>query len=365
MRRALGLAFCFALGLQRLWAGTGATAAGFLQEDMNARMVGIGGAFSAAAQGTEAIFTNPAGIVRARRPEVNTSYATAQNQSHHALLLYAHPFELGGVRASVGGAFNYYSAGRIDIYTSNGYSQTLKAEEGLEAGLSLSIQPLSMLSIGITPKFIRSKLVEQYTASGYGVDMGVMAYLFPQFGDRLVLGGAVQNLGTKLKYRAAESDLPQTMSFGIAGIPWDSPSAGSLLLTVQGDRAKGEDPRYRLGYEYAFGRHSARAFFLRGGVRLRADDEFSMGIGFREKSISFDYAFLSNGDLEKTHKITMIFRFGTKDWGGKEDPERYIFIQKEDGKPENPVLIQDKQGKDEGEYYMMEKELEKENIKDE
>ena len=119
MRRGLLLAACLFFGARPLWAGSATTAAPFLQENLNARLVGMAGADAAAAEGTEAILTNPAGVSRALTPEVNMSYASSQGQSHQAQFLYAHPFLLGGMRTSVGGAFEYFTAGTIDVFDSN------------------------------------------------------------------------------------------------------------------------------------------------------------------------------------------------------------------------------------------------------
>lgn len=374
MKLCLMLTACVFLGLRSLWAGTATTAASFLQENLNARLVGMAGSFSATAQGTEGILTNPAGVVRSPSPEVNASYESSQSQSHQTQLLYAHPFRLAGMKTSIGGALNYFTAGKIDVFDSNGtFTQSRKAEESYAAALCLSAELFPFLSLGVTPKYVSSKLLEQYSASGFATDIGVMAFLLPRHRDRLVLGAAVQNVGTKINYLNAENDLPRTMSLGISGIPWEDESAGSLLMTVQGEQTLGDKVKYRFGGEYGFGRKDARAFFLRGGTQVNTDEDFSLGVGFREKRISLDYAFVSAGNLDKTHRLTLVLKFGSPAWQ-EENEEPLLNTEQEGREPSRNILIEEderrrkakkflrKKSKDELEYYLLEEE-EKKSIK--
>jgi len=349
-----------------LWAGTGTTALSFLQENLNARLVGMAGAFSAAAQGSEGILTNPAGVARPSLPEVNASHGAFQDQSHQTQILYSHPFQFSnGRKISVGGALNYFTAGKIDIFDSNGtLTASKKAEESYAAGFCLSAEVFSFLSLGVTPKYISSKLLDQYLVSAFAADVGGMVFPLPRYKDRLVLGAALQNVGSSVKYKDEQSNMPRTIALGLSGIPWEDDSRGSLLLTVQGEQILRDKITYRLGGEYSFGRKGARAFFLRGGTHLQSSESFSIGIGAREKRFSLDYAFVSVGDLEKTHRLTLVFRLGSPVWQ-EEKEETLVHVEEEKREPSREVLFEDderrkkfrksinKNAKDDSEYYLL------------
>lgn len=356
--------------IPRLLAGTGTSAAGFLQENMDARLVGVAGADVAAAEGSAAILTNPAGVVRSAFREINFSYASLQNSSHHTVLYYSHPLRLREFHSALGFALNYYTAGRIDVLTSAGASQTYKAEEAHEGSVSLSLRPFPYLAVGGTARAIRSKLVEQYTATGFGLNLGVMA--FPFRGDRVVLGASLQNVGTKLKYKEVQNELPRTEALGFSARLWDG-RMGSALLAGQGEQSRGEDAFYRLGLEYSYGREEARAFFLRGGLQMHSDEGFSLGLGFRERKVSFDYGFVSTADLDKTHRVTIIYRFGSATFKKAEEPA--IDMRKAADESSGPQLIDDELKKDRQKviktqgrenpdnYYLMDEESKKEKTK--
>jgi len=323
-----------------LWAGAGTTAASFLQENLNARLVGMAGAFSATAEGSEGILTNPAGVARQSLPELNASYGAFQDGSHQTHLLYARPFPFSrGRNISVGGALNYFTAGKIDVFDSNGTLTVSKdAEKSYAVALCFSAEVFSFLSLGVTPKYIRSNFLNQYLVSSFAADFGIMMFPIQRHKDRLVLGAALQNLGNQVQYSNALIDIPRTFSFGLAAIPWEDDSLGSLLMTVQGEQVLRDKLTYRLGGEYSFGRKRARAFFLRGGTQVHSGEDFSIGVGAREKRLSLDYAFVSVGDLDRTHRLTLIFRFGQTAW--QEENEEILFsVEEEERGAEKNILL--------------------------
>ncbi|MBI4802151.1 MAG: hypothetical protein HY796_06470 [Elusimicrobia bacterium] len=87
--------------------------------------------------------------------------------------------------------------------------------------------------------------------------------------------------------------------------PRRGPNSASAEL-----KKEGED-KSSLGFGGSFA--PAEALKLRGGWRLK--DEFggiTFGLGLEFKGFSFDYAFLSYGDLGATHKAGMSWAFGAK-----------------------------------------------------
>lgn len=335
-----------------VYGGVGGASANFLQENLSARQVGMGGLFVATTDDSNSISTNPAGLMRLRNPEINFSYAHTQDTSFHSFVGYAHPLLTRfPIRMAIGAGISYYSAGNIDVNYANGTTQSFNAERGYAASFSLGAGILEWLHVGISPKVIRSTLVEQFTASGFAVDAGAMFFPLPSIlKQRIAFGAAAQNLGPTISYKAANYDLPRIYSLGGAARFFDHPDYGSLLFSVQMEKLLDENWRYRVGGEYGLSINGEdRSFFLRYGYRVNFDSEnYSMGIGFREKNLEMDYAFVNAAELEKTHRFTVKFRFGK---GNKtEKPEEDLI--KNANQPEEFKIIAPKDiQKDEGTLY--------------
>ena len=307
---------CLLAGLAPLSAGEGTVAGSFLLDNLSARQTGMGGVYAATADNSDAMNSNPAGLVLLPLPEANFSYASGHAESNHGLAAYAHPLELRpDLRLAFGAGVSYFSAGNIDINSSaTKLTQSFKAESDYAGMLSAAARIGRWVALGITPQYVRSTLVEQYTASALAVDLGAMVFPFPELlKERLILGAAAQNLGTKLTYKTVGNDLPETEALGLACRILELPDYGAFTLSFQTDRTLGEVWKTRLGGEYAMGGESSdAAFFLRGGYQAQSDGEnFSLGLGAREKNLEIDYAFVSNTVLESTHRLTLRFRFGS------------------------------------------------------
>jgi hypothetical protein len=226
---------------------------------------------------------------------------------------YAAPLPLSSVKLGLGAGLLYYSAGNVDINVTGGPTRAFNAEKDYAGILGLSASVPGRASIGITPKFIRSTLVEQYTASAYAADLGFQ--VFPLAGllkGRLEIGGALRNLGSKISYKSASHDLPRTTALGVAARLMDRKDYGTVTAGLQIEKLLDDAWQSRLGGEYQTGGPEApRVFFLRAGYRPQSSGEgFSVGFGAREKNLQIDYAFVNGTELENTHRVTLVFRFG-------------------------------------------------------
>lgn len=355
-----------------LFAGTATTSADFLRENLSARQVGMGGIFAAIPDDSYSIQSNPSGLSLLTRPEIGMGYAFTQDFSRHGFLAYAHPIINTPLFQFTGGTgISYFSAGNIDITSPDETTtSSFKAEVGYSGIISAAVRFQKWLAIGVSPKYVRSTLVEQFTASAFAVDFGIMIFPMPElFKERVTIGTAVQNLGQKISYKRVEHDLPRTNSAGIAVQFWDNEEYGSVLCSGQAEQVQGEKIRYRIGGEYSFGKKTdERSFAIRGGMRIHFDSEdYSMGIGLREKNIQLDYAFVNSIDLEKTHRFSLSFLFGK--FKEKKETIRYELLQiekemkqeenkeldiKEIEKDSESVIIDEKREGSE-KYYLMER----------
>lgn len=329
-----------------VFAGTAATSANFLLENLSARGVAMGGLFTATAEGTDAIYSNPAGLGLSGHPEINLSYASTQESSLYSYAGYVHPLiKKPSCRLSAGIGITYYSAGNMDVNSADGTTKAYNAERSYAGMASLGMK-FKFIAFGLTPKYIRSTMVEQFSATALGADAGIMIFpLTGSFHEKLILAAAVQNIGNKIKYKTAEFDLPRTDSIGARAAVMNHEDYGSILISAQGERTAGEAVRYRFGGEYGIGLQSEeRFFFLRGGYRIHFDNEdFSVGIGIREKNLQIDYAYVNADELEKVHKVTLLFRFGKIKTAVKKSNYDALELEKEAFKKESFELMDEEE----------------------
>lgn len=312
--RGLALGFRVVLLLNLLTTCVYAsTSANFLRENLNARQSGMGGVYTAAADDSDSTQSNPAGLSLLQRPEINFSYAPTRDTAQHIFFSYAHPIvQKEKFTFSFGAGLSYYSAGNMDV-NRGGTSRTVNAETSYAGFFSIGAKISKWLAIGISPKYVRSTLVDQFTGAAFAMDMGAMIFPLPNlFRERIILGAASQNLGSKIKYKSEEQDLPRTESAGIAIKPFEHKEYGTLLTSFQAEKVMGEKWRYRVGSEYALGGEvKERVLFLRGGAKIQFDSEdYTLGVGFRERNLQVDYALVNGISLERTHRFSILFRFG-------------------------------------------------------
>jgi hypothetical protein len=125
------------------------------------------------------------------------------------------------------------------------------------------------------------------------------------------LGAALRNLGPGLKFDSETDDLPLRAAFGAAYA-----FAGGHTVAVEvvdGPRGAGADAG--IGGEY----QAIKNVYLRGGYTTQgavpggsgfdAARGLTLGVGFRGKRWSIDYAAVPMGELGSTHRFTLGARF--------------------------------------------------------
>ena len=346
-----------------LLAGEGKTAANFLLENLDAKEVARGGVGAVKVLKLDALSSNPASLAQILQPEINLSFVSSFDQAVYGGTHYAQSFsnKLKTFKVGIGAGFTYYSAGNIDINYSNGTTQSFSAEKSFAAGITVSGMFSNWFNIGVSPKMINSTLVDQYTGRSYALDAGILFFPFPKhFSKRVNLGATIKNLGSKLSYKSKEHDLPLFESVGLGLDLWDNENYGALSMGTQGERVLGEKIKVRVGGDYGLGGEKGkRTFFLRGGYRMDfADEDYSLGIGISERNLTLDYAYVNRIELEKTHRVTLIFHFGKiKDEIYSPSTDNELLdktIEKEEkielikpAKEEKNILIEEKKEKNE------------------
>ncbi|MEW6014118.1 MAG: PorV/PorQ family protein [Candidatus Zixiibacteriota bacterium] len=136
--------------------------------------------------------------------------------------------------------------------------------------------------------------IDVYRGNAFCLDLGLLTQPY----SNLNAGLAVQNLGSKIKLREEEIDLPTTFRAGLSyRYRQMLPAADIVVLD--------DEFHLHLGGEYDFG----RGFTLRGGYRAGYDlHSFSAGAGFSRRNIRIDYAFVPyKNDFSDSHLFNLTF----------------------------------------------------------
>jgi hypothetical protein len=290
----------------------GTTAANFLKLGIGPRAVGMGEAQVGLADDVYATYWNPAGLAQLANPEagfVQTQYFQ-DIQSEYAA--YAHPTAKLGTFA---GSITYLNVGKFDSFDATGQptGQVGANDAALAFSYARSIlknrRMDSQLSVGATGKYIQERL-DTVTARAYALDTGLIYSPGKEFGDILEgvkAGLTVRNLGSSMKFDQESFNLPRSVA---AGASWTGNWLGESL-TVAVDGQKPTDGKATIGAGLEL--WTLQLLVLRGGYTSQGNlgDGLRLGAGLRLKTLQFDYAFASAGDLGQVHRIGVTFRFGT------------------------------------------------------
>ena len=302
----------------------GITAAPVLQIPLGARAVGMGGAFTAVASDAAALYYNPAGLSRLNAQEVGLSFISGLSDNNLQQFAYGGPLPLPGLTGngyvSAGASLLVSQDGRIEVNKTNP-DGSFRSSENLSAGSDyvaslgyserLAATPVETPQgayglnhfVGVSGKFVRSTLAQQYSADAFAADVG---YLLSSPEAGLSLGMSALNLGGRLKYVDVADPLPTTLRGGLA---WQmGPSAGGLLVAGDGEWLTHEKQwRANAGLEYFW----LKTCGLRLGYQFHQDSgALTVGLGLRWKSqILIDYAWAMSQTLNDSHRVTLTWRF--------------------------------------------------------
>lgn len=275
----------------------------FLEVPVGARASAMGGAYVAVADGVEAAFWNPAGLLGVERTEITGShYEWIESLRQDQFALAGQLFG-GGVAASMRALYSEPIEQRDELGNLIGTFGSHDLQFALGYGFDLG----EGWSAGISGQYVRERLAE-LSADTWGVDLGA-AYAPESWGGaRAAI--ALQNVGPAAQYvidGAAGRDvaLPMALHGGVSA----SRPVGSLTLlgALDSRLTSGRAGVVALGAELA----SPLGAALRAGVRVNDDlNTFSFGVGYLGNGFGIDYAFVpSRLDFADTHRFSFSARF--------------------------------------------------------
>lgn len=280
----------------------GTTGANFLTVPLGARAMAMGGAFSAIADDVTAIAWNPAGLGQLLSQEISASHNLLLESQFSDFLAYGLPLAPGrAVAVSL-------------LYASQDSIQALD-ELGQDAG---SFKPsdtavtaayghkFERFYAGGAVKYIRSE-IESASGSAFAMDFGV---LIPDLQEeKLTLSAVIQNLGTEMKLENEADPLPFTARLG-GFLKATRATNASVETVLPVDNA----PYFAFGLERFFETGGNATLALRGGVNTRTKDAgglrmLTAGGGMAWRNATLDYAWMAQGDLGASHRISFGLRF--------------------------------------------------------
>jgi hypothetical protein len=314
----------------------GTAAAPELLIPVGARLVGLGGSPLASISGVDALFTNPAGLVRGVS-------GTSVMVSHMSYLAGIGIESLGagtalGEAGSLGFSMNALTVGDIAVTTEDQPDGTGEKVSPvfLALGGTFARSISERISVGVTAKLIYEQM-GNVSATGFAVDCGVQ---YQKLGglDGLSVGVAVKNLGPAIRYggsgllrsasvedvssgdsqlliKAASADLPSTIEIGLTySVPLISDENINISSVFQNNNYSSDE--YRFGAEWLFSQRFAfRLGYAFAGETAVSDYVFgpSAGVGFRTEfnsmAISADYAYRATRYFSGNHVISLEFGF--------------------------------------------------------
>jgi hypothetical protein len=286
-------------------AARAAETASFLDIGVGARGIGMGGAFTALADDSTAVYWNPAGLARLEKREVSGSHAELGLGTREDFVAYAHPTARGTFAAAATYLSQAAIAGRDAAGRPTGDYQ---ASDAAFTG-SYAIKT-DLADLGGSIKYVRSHIASS-EAQGVAADAGARRAFDGLGPGKLVVGAALRNMGPGLKYENQRNDLPLRLAGGaaysfasgrtIAVEAQSAPRGGGTDFGFGGELKFMEGALLRLGWSTKTAAPEGSGFDAARGL--------TVGLGVERAGFRFDYAAQAAGELGAAHRFTLAKRF--------------------------------------------------------
>ncbi len=261
----------------------------FLKIAVGAKPAALGGAFAAVDGDVNSICWNPAGLGSIKQSQASFMHSEWLSGVKYEFAGYAKPLSEGRV---IAGSINYLGSGNIEGWKdANNRSDFTAGDMAVTMGYGCKMN--ERMLVGANVRIIHQKIKDS-SAAGIAVDMGILCSTRVK---GLMIGAALRNLGTKMKFENEADSLPLELNGGIAlNLP-------KLLCVMDVTIPTDNDLRINAGIGYQL----TPRLNLRAGYGSDNDlrDGFSAGIGINAEVLQFDYAYVPYGDVDNTHRVSV------------------------------------------------------------
>lgn len=290
-------------------SGTGGYAGAFLRNGIGARPLGMGGAYTAVAEGAEAVYYNPAGLGFLPEVMFSSSYKTLSLDRHFGNIAISFP-----IRGEAAMAASWVNAGVSDVI-GRGESRQILGEIGNSSNafaVSFAKALSPRISFGANLQYIQ-EILDDLESFAIGLNVGVLGK--PH--ENISVGAVFKNLGSNYRWESSnywseggtyDEKFPIMMNFGLAG----NFLSGRLIPAIDLETSDKSGFNFRAGGEYWFTKKVIRMVedeyeedvfleieedFRLAGLRIgldRGSPTFGASVFQEFKDITFglEYAFL-------------------------------------------------------------------------
>jgi hypothetical protein len=222
-------------------------AGAFLRNGLGARPMGMGGAYTAVAEGPEATYYNPAGLGYINGITIRSSYKSLSLDRHFGHFSVAFP-----IRNEASMAASWVNAGVSDVPAIDRsrifYGDVSNSSNAFALSFAKVLHP--KFSFGANLKYIQEKIDEAESFT-IGLDIGALSKVH----EFVTIGALFQNLGSKYKWDSSnvwrdgsdyDESFPVVMKFGVSG----NILKGSLIPAIDLETSNNSELKFRAGSEY-------------------------------------------------------------------------------------------------------------------
>ena len=286
----------------------------FLNMDVGARGIAMGGAYSAVTNDAYSMYWNPAGLTRVPRLSATFTYARHVAGVNYQAAYLAKRLTDTSV---IAGGWRYRDVGSIDHTDINGdtLGTFTPRDYVVEAGWAQSVLDLSDsemdVTMGVVGRWMRSDYIEK--ASAFGGDLGIQSRFYTSR-HTYDLSFVAQNMGSGQRFDKVRDTQPFRAKLGAAVAP-----IRPLTLSIEAILPVNNIVHGAAGAEYQLEITKEVKGAVRGGFNsltvqsLGIASALNFGWGVALGNFSFDYAFAPMGVLgTDTHRISMSFNLPAK-----------------------------------------------------
>ncbi|MBP7652827.1 PorV/PorQ family protein [Candidatus Dependentiae bacterium] len=276
----------------------GTVSALLMVADIAARPSSLGGAIGALGDDINAIKYNPAGLCGINQYEFQFSHFASFEDINYESIMFGIP--LLKYNSAVGISLDFLNYGDFEKRDIYGVDKGTFSADDMLLTFGYSRRLKNEIKIGGNIKYFSSK-IEIEKADAMAIDVGTLY----DVADNITLGLAFQNFGGKLKYINEEEDLPLNFKLSTKYSPKRFKNPPQMLFDI--NIPKGQKPNFNIGMEFWIN----EAISVRGGYKDKVDEgRFIGGVGFRSTVFQLDYAYMWADELDVSHRISALFRFG-------------------------------------------------------
>ncbi len=268
----------------------------FLTLGIGAREIAMGSIGSVLVRDANATYFNPALLSLLDKGNLSLMHSNYLLDMRMESVSLSHPF------GRIFTGFNLYGFFVSEIEGREGPSETFRpfGASFLNTNLSLSTSFFKNLSFGVTFKNIYER-IDNFSSSSFAFDMG---FVYKPEKSYFEIGGAISNIGGKLKLNSENFELPSSFKIGAGFYYKDASFAMEIFKIFK------ENTEFKIGGEYFIKKILAlRAGYVTGYSQTHPLAGFRAGFGIKYRNFNFDYAFQPYGDLGNVHRISMGFAF--------------------------------------------------------